>query len=60
MVKNISDVLKNVLKNVLKDVRKDVLKELSDRQIDILEMIMADTFLSEKAIFEMMSEKVSE
>ena len=41
MVKNISDVLKNVLKNVLKDVRKDVLKELSDRQIDILEMVCA-------------------
>ena len=37
MVKNISDVLKNVLK----DVRKDVLKELSDRQIDILEMVCA-------------------
>ena len=34
-----SKELPDVLKNVLKDVRKDVLKELSDRQIDILEMI---------------------
>ena len=31
--------LPDVLKNVLKDVRKDVLKELSDRQIDILEIV---------------------
>ena len=36
-----SKELPDVLKNVLKDVRKDVLKELSDRQIDILEMVCA-------------------
>jgi ATP-dependent DNA helicase RecG len=50
MVKNISDVLKNVLK----DVRKDVLKELSDRQIDILEMVCA----SPEATWIEMSEKL--
>jgi predicted HTH transcriptional regulator len=46
--------LPDVLKNVLKDVRKDVLKELSDRQIDILEIVCA----SPEATWMEMSEKL--
>ena len=40
------------------DVQKDVLKELSEKQKVIIEMIIADPFLSAKAISEKMSEKV--
>ena len=40
------------------DVQKDVLKELSEKQKVIIEMIIADPFLSAKAISE--SEKMSE
>ena len=39
------------------DVQKDVLKELSEKQKVIIEMIIADPFLSAKAISEKMSEK---
>ena len=42
------------------DVQKDVLKELSEKQKVIIEMIIADPFLSAKAISEKMSEKMSE
>ncbi|MBE6266988.1 MAG: HTH domain-containing protein [Prevotella ruminicola] len=36
----LKDVLKNVQKDVLKNVQKDVLKKLTERQIDILELIV--------------------
>ncbi len=52
-VNNIPDVLKDVLK----DVQKDVLKELSERQKVIVEMIIANPFLSAKTISEKISEK---
>ena len=39
------------------DVQKDVLKELSEKQKVIIEMIIADPFLSAKAISEKISEK---
>ena len=42
------------------DVQKDVLKELTDRQKVIVEMIIANPFLSAKTISEKMSEKMSE
>ncbi len=42
------------------DVQKDVLKELSEKQKVIIEMIIADPFLSAKAISEKISEKTSE
>ena len=42
------------------DVQKDVLKELSEKQKVIIEMIIADPFLSAKAISEKISEKMSE
>ena len=42
------------------DVPKDVLKELSEKQKVIIEMIIADPFLSAKAISEKISEKTSE
>ena len=42
------------------DVQKDVLKELSEKQKVIIEMIIADPFLSAKAISEKMSEKMSD
>ena len=41
------------------DVQKDVLKELSEKQKVIIEMIIADPFLSAKAISEKISEKMS-
>ena len=41
------------------DVQKDVLKELTDRQKVIIEMIVADPFLSAKTISEKISEKMS-
>ena len=34
--------MSDVLKNVLKNVQKDILKELTERQIDILELIVRD------------------
>ena len=43
-----------------KDDPKGDLKELSDRQKVIIEMIVADPYLSAKAISEMISEKISE
>jgi len=52
--------MSDVLKDVLKDVHKDVLKELTERQRIILELIVADPFLSAKAISEKISEKTSE
>ena len=42
------------------DVQKDVLKELSEKQKVIIERIIADPFLSAKAISEKISEKTSE
>ena len=39
------------------DVQKDVLKELSEKQKVIVEMIIANPFLSAKTISEKMSEK---
>ena len=39
------------------DVQKDVLKELSEKQKVIIEMIIADPFLSAKTISEKISEK---
>ena len=39
------------------DVQKNVLKELSEKQKVIIEMIIADPFLSAKAISEKISEK---
>lgn len=42
------------------DIQKDVLKELSEKQKVIIEMIIADPFLSAKAISEKMSKKMSE
>ena len=42
------------------DVQKDVLKELSEKHKVIIEMIIADPFLSAKAISEKISEKMSE
>jgi ATP-dependent DNA helicase RecG len=39
------------------DVQKDVLKELSEKQKVIIEMIIANPFLSAKTISEKMSEK---
>ena len=42
------------------DIQKDVLKELSEKQKVIIEMIIADPFLSAKAISEKISEKTSE
>lgn len=39
------------------DVQKEVLKELSEKQKVIIEMIIADPFLSSKAISEKISEK---
>lgn len=42
------------------DVQKDGLKELTDRQKVIVEMIIANPFLSAKTISEKMSEKMSE
>lgn len=42
------------------DVQKDVLKEVSEKQKVIIEMIIADPFLSAKAISEKISEKTSE
>jgi ATP-dependent DNA helicase RecG len=41
------------------DVQKDVLKGLSEKQKVIIEMIIADPFLSAKAISEKISEKMS-
>lgn len=43
-----------------KDGPKDGLKELTDRQKVIVEMIIANPFLSAKTISEKMSEKMSE
>ena len=43
-----------------KDGPKDDLKELTDRQKVIVEMIIANPFLSAKTISEKMSEKMSE
>ena len=34
--------MSDVLKNVLKNVQKDVLKKLTERQVDILELIVND------------------
>lgn len=42
------------------DVQKDVLKEVSEKQKVIIEMIIADPFLSAKAISEKISEKTLE
>ena len=42
------------------DIQKNVLKELSEKQKVIIEMIIADPFLSAKAISEKISEKTSE
>ena len=42
------------------DVQKDVLKELSEKQEVTIEMIIADPFLSAKAISEKISENISE
>ena len=53
-------MIPDVLKDVLKDVQKDVLKELSERQKVIVEMIIANPFLSAKTISEKISEKMSE
>ena len=39
------------------DIQKNVLKELSEKQKVIIEMIIADPFLSAKAISEKISEK---
>ena len=42
------------------DIQKNVLKELSEKQKVIVEMIIANPFLSAKTISEKMSEKMSE
>lgn len=46
------------MSDVLKNAPKDVQKELTDRQKVIIEMIIADLFLSAKVISEKMSEKI--
>jgi len=47
-------------KREMSDVLKNVLKEITERQRIILELIVADPFLSAKAISEKISEKTSE
>jgi len=60
VVKDVVKELPDFVKDVVKGLPDDLLAELTERQIEILCMIAADSNISAKAISEKMSEKMSE